>query len=107
MQSPFDAWISTCRFGVEAQQVIATRLLRSMRCDAAASVEAARMVNEKVAAFIESHAAAGLAFATGKTLLVDRGGRSAAASASDRQCGLQPSISFARSAHTQRRSSLE
>ena len=67
MPSPFDAWISTCRFGVEAQQVIATRLLRSMRCDAAASVEAARMVNEKVAAFIEGHAAAGLAFATGKT----------------------------------------
>jgi len=66
MQSVFDAWISTCRFGLEAQQVIATRLLRSGRCDTAASVEAMRMVNEKVAAFLEGHTAAGIAFATGK-----------------------------------------
>ena len=66
MQSVFSAWISTCRFGLEAQQVIATRLLRSARCDAAASVEAGRMVNEKVIAFMEGHAAAGIALATGK-----------------------------------------
>lgn len=67
MQSVFDAWISTGRFGLEAQQVIATGLLRSAKCDAAASVEAARMVNEKVAALIEVQAAAGMALASGKT----------------------------------------
>ncbi len=66
MQSVFATWISTCRFGFEAQQVIATRLLRSTRCDDAATMEAARMVNEKVAALIEAHAAAGIAVATGK-----------------------------------------
>ena len=40
MRSVFQAWISTCRFGFEAQQVVGIRLLRSTRCDAAASAEA-------------------------------------------------------------------
>jgi hypothetical protein len=73
MQSVFDAWISTCRFGLEAQQVVTTRLFRSARCDAAASVEAARMVHEKLAAFIEGQAAAGIALAGGQTPAVALG----------------------------------
>jgi hypothetical protein len=63
----FTAWISTCRFSLEAQQVIATRLMRATRCDAAASAEAGRMVSEKLAAFVEASAAAGLATATGRS----------------------------------------
>lgn len=68
MHPIFSAWISTCRFSLEAQQVIATRLVRSTRCDAAASIEAGRMVNEKLEAFMEASAAAGLAVAAGKSL---------------------------------------
>ena len=68
MYSLFTAWISAYRFGFEAQQVIATRLVRSARCDAAASMEAARMINEKLDAFIEGSAEAGRATAAGKSL---------------------------------------
>ena len=60
MYSILTAWASACRFGFETQQVIATRLIRSARCDAAASMEARRMVNEKLEAFIEGSGAAGL-----------------------------------------------
>jgi hypothetical protein len=42
---------ATCRFSLEAQQVIATRLLRCARCDAAASIEAGQMLSEKLAAY--------------------------------------------------------
>jgi len=37
-----------------------TRFVRAARCDAAASMEAGRMVNEKLEAFIEGSGAAGL-----------------------------------------------
>ena len=47
--------------------MIATRLLRSTRCDAAASVEATRMVNEKIVALVEAHTAAGIALVSGKS----------------------------------------
>jgi hypothetical protein len=66
MYSILTAWVSARRFGFEAQQVIATRLVRSARCDAAASMEARRMINEKLEAFIEGSAAAGRAIAAGK-----------------------------------------
>ena len=67
MHAIFTAWFSTCRFSLEAQQVIPTRLLRCTRCDAAASIEAGRMLSEKLAAFIEANAAAGRAVAAGKS----------------------------------------
>lgn len=67
MHAIFTAWISTFRFCLEVNQVIATRLLRSARCDAAASIEAGRMVSEKLAAFVEANAAAGLAVAGRKS----------------------------------------
>jgi len=60
MYTVFAVWISVCRFGFEAQQVIVTRFVRAARCDAAASMEAGRMVNEKLEAFIEGSGAAGL-----------------------------------------------
>lgn len=47
--------------------MITTRLLRSTRCDAAASVEAGRMVDEKLEAFVEASAAAGRAIAAGQS----------------------------------------
>jgi hypothetical protein len=67
MQTLFPLWLSTYRFGLEAQQVIAARLLGFSRADAASPVEAARMVNEKIAALFEGQLAAGLAVATGQS----------------------------------------
>jgi hypothetical protein len=67
MQSPFAVWFSTCRFGFEAQQVMAARLLGCSRVDAATSLEVARMVNEKFAAFFEGQLAAGIALASGQS----------------------------------------
>jgi hypothetical protein len=70
MHSPFALWVSTCRFGLEAQQVIVARLLGFSRVDAAAPLEAACMVNEKIAAFFEGQLAAGVALAAGQSGMV-------------------------------------
>jgi hypothetical protein len=70
MASPFALWMSTCRFGLEAQQVVAARLLRFSCGDTAVSPEAALMVNEKIAAFFEGQLAAGIAVATGQSGVV-------------------------------------
>jgi hypothetical protein len=70
MASPFALWVSACRFGLEAQQVAATRLLRFSCGDAAVTPEAALMVNEKIAAFFEAQLAAGIAVVTGQSGMV-------------------------------------
>ena len=53
------------RLALEAQQVIAARFMRLARADTAAALEANRMVQEKLAAFFEAQAAAGIALARG------------------------------------------
>ena len=58
-------WLDNLLLGFEAQQVIAARLMRLARADAAAALEANRMVQEKLAAFFEAQAAAGIALARG------------------------------------------
>ncbi len=64
----FAAWMDGLRFGMEAQQVIAARLLRLGRADLSASVEATEMITEKVAAFFEGQAAAALALSRGESV---------------------------------------
>jgi hypothetical protein len=61
-------WLDNLLLGFEAQQVIAARLMRLARADATAALEANRMVQEKVAAFFEAQAAAGVALARGDSL---------------------------------------
>jgi hypothetical protein len=67
MQSPLAIWFSTCRFGLEAQQVMAARLLGFSQVHVAAPLEAALMVNEKFAAFLEGQLAVGIALASGQS----------------------------------------
>ncbi len=52
----FDLSMQTAMLGFEAQRVIGLRLMKLAAGDAAAAVEAQRMVTEKVAAFIEASA---------------------------------------------------
>ncbi len=70
MHPSFTLWASTYRFGLEAQEVITARLLGFARQDASASLETARMVNEKFVAFFEAQLAVGVAVATGKSSMV-------------------------------------
>jgi len=58
-------WMDNLRLGFEAQQVAAARLMRLARADAAAAVEANRMVQEKLAAFVEAQTASAYALARG------------------------------------------
>jgi hypothetical protein len=59
----FNMW----RLGVEAQTVMALRLMRLAAGGAVAQREAARMVSEKGTAALEAGVSAGIAAATGKT----------------------------------------
>ena len=61
-------WMDNLRLALEAQQVIAARLMRLARADTTAAFEANRMVQEKLAAFFEAQAAAGVALARGASL---------------------------------------
>jgi hypothetical protein len=63
-------WLSlffeTAKLGVEAQSVIALRLLRFAGGGAAAQTEVNRMITDKIAAGFEMHAAAASAIASGQ-----------------------------------------
>jgi len=50
----FDLSMQTMMLGFEAQRVIGLRLMKLAACDAAAILEAERMVTEKIAAFVEA-----------------------------------------------------
>ncbi len=62
---PISAWLRNIGLAVEAQQVIALRVLRLAQGNALATREATTMVTEKIAAFSEAQIAAGLALTTG------------------------------------------
>jgi hypothetical protein len=61
-------WVDATRFAIEAQQVIALRLLRLAPGGVVAAKEAQRMVTEKAAACIASQAAASGALLSGRSL---------------------------------------
>jgi hypothetical protein len=66
----FNPWLAlsfkAAALGVEAQSVIALRLLRFAAGGPGMQAEASRMVMEKVAAFGEAHAVAGAAIMAGR-----------------------------------------
>lgn len=64
----WQAWFDATRLLLEAQQVMALRLLRIATGDAGVAVEARRMVSEKAAAALISSAAASSALAEGRSL---------------------------------------
>jgi hypothetical protein len=67
MRNPwFDLAFKTVALGVEAQSVIALRLLRLAAGGTRGRTEAQRMVTEKVAALGHAQAAAGAALMTGR-----------------------------------------
>lgn len=61
-------WFDAARFGLEAQQVIALRMLRIVPGGAQAAAEVQRMVNEKASALLAAHAAASAALIRGRSL---------------------------------------
>lgn len=67
MQS-FNGWFEAWRFGAQAQQVMALRMMRFWQGDASAAREATVMVTEKMAAATEAQMAAGLALMRGQSL---------------------------------------
>jgi hypothetical protein len=58
--------VKTMWLGVEAQSVIALRMMRLTAGGATAQTEVRRMITDKVAARIEAQAATASAFASGK-----------------------------------------
>jgi hypothetical protein len=61
-------WIDATRFAIEAQQVMALRLMRLAVGDMAAAGEAQRMVTEKIAAGLAAQTAAATALIAGASL---------------------------------------
>jgi hypothetical protein len=61
-------WIEATRFAIEAQQVVALRLVRLAGGDMAAAREAQRMVMEKIAAGLTAQIAATTALIAGASL---------------------------------------
>jgi hypothetical protein len=62
----FSLVFKTVQLGLEAQSVIALRMMRLAAGATAAPAEARRMMTEKVAAGIEAHAVAALSVASGR-----------------------------------------
>jgi hypothetical protein len=65
----FNPWFSltlkTIQLGLEAQSVIALRMMRLAAGGAAAPTEARRMISDKIAAGVEAQAVAASSFAAG------------------------------------------
>jgi hypothetical protein len=61
-------WIDASRLALDAQAVIALRVMKMASRDPRAAAEAQRMITEKVAALAVGQVAGGLALATGKSL---------------------------------------
>ena len=66
----WNTWIDAGRFAVDAQWVIAHRMMRLAGGGPGAASEAQRMVSEKVAALALAQAEAGAALMTGASLAV-------------------------------------
>jgi hypothetical protein len=66
MHAPLKLWTDAWRVGLDAQQVIAMRLVRISAGGAAADAECRRMVSEKVSAAVAAQAAAAAALVGGK-----------------------------------------
>jgi hypothetical protein len=64
----WESWIDAGRFTLEAQSVVALRMMRLAEGGPLAATEVQRMVTEKVAALAAAQMAAGLALASGKSL---------------------------------------
>lgn len=64
----FKAWADAARFGFEAQQVMAARVMRIGDGGPASAIEAQRMVGEKMLAMWESQARIGLAVLGGASM---------------------------------------
>ena len=67
MTDPWRAWLDAARLGVEAQCVIALRMMRLAEGGALAAREAQRMVSEKMIAGAQAQIAAAMTLATGGT----------------------------------------
>jgi hypothetical protein len=68
MHALWKFWTDACQVGLDAQQVIAMRLVRLSAGGAAAEAECGRMVSEKVSAAIDAQAASAAALVAGKGL---------------------------------------
>jgi hypothetical protein len=66
MYDPWKLWTDAWQVGLDAQQVIAMRLVRISAGGAAADAECRRMVSEKVTAAVAAQAAAAAALVGGK-----------------------------------------
>jgi hypothetical protein len=66
MHAPWKFWTDAWQVGLDAQQVIAMRLVHLSTGGAAARKECRRMVSEKVSAVVVANAAAAAALARGK-----------------------------------------
>jgi hypothetical protein len=61
-------WLDVARLGLEAQHVIALRMMRMVSGDTRSKTEMRRMVTEKAAAVVASQMSAGAALVSGKSL---------------------------------------
>jgi len=68
MHALWKFWTDACQVGLDAQQVIAMRLIRISAGGASAEAECGRMVSEKVCAAVDAQAAGAIALVDGKGL---------------------------------------
>jgi hypothetical protein len=68
MHALWKFWTDACQVGLDAQQVIAMRLVRISAGGAVAEAECGRMMSEKVSAAIDAQAASAAALIAGKGL---------------------------------------
>jgi 5-carboxymethyl-2-hydroxymuconate isomerase len=66
MHASWKLWLDAWRMGLDAQQVIAMRLVRISTGGSMADAESRRMVSEKIAAVTAAQIAAATALASGK-----------------------------------------